>query len=521
MRLRWRIALTLVVTVFAVVYTLPSIPQVRESPVGQFLPKEQVSLGLDLRGGIYLTLGVGVDEAIDNHLMQTIQTLRSRAEEQGIYLSPPKRVASNRVEFVLTEGARKNEVDILLNDLADFVTESSAPMGENNERVRYTISYNAATVKRVSLETLDQVKLTIQNRIDQFGLTEPEIRVQPQDNRIQVQLPGMSDPARALEIISQTAHLEFHIVRQDGNEAEGIWLPDAGRTAADGARVLVDRNVALTGEYIKDARVSYGQDNQPLVALTFTPQGGAALLRVTGDNVGRQLAIVLDGKVYSAPVIREPVGADNRCTITGRFTPEEAADLALVLRSGSLPAKVSVLEERSVGPSLGNESIHKGILSCLVGGALVVLFMIVYYGFSGLIADSVLILNVLLITAGLACFGATLTLPGIAGIILTIGMAVDANVLINERIREELRRGLTVRAAIEEGYSRATLTIIDSHVTTIMASIVLYQFGTGPVRGFAVTLGLGILASLFTAVFVSHILFDIWTSLKQRHSLSV
>ena len=192
-----------------------------------------------------------------------------------------------------------------------------------------------------------------------------------------------------------------------------------------------------------------------------------------------------------------------------------------MLRAGSLPAKVSVLEERSVGPSLGNESIQKGILSCLVGGALVVLFMIVYYGFSGLIADSVLILNVLLITSGLACFGGTLTLPGIAGIILTIGMAVDANVLINERIREELRRGLTVRAAIEEGYSRATLTIIDSHVTTIMASIVLYQFGTGPVRGFAVTLGLGILASLFTAVFVSHILFDIWTSLKQRHTLSV
>ena len=510
MRLSWRIIITLVVTVFAVVYTLPSIPQVRESPVGQFLPKEQVSLGLDLRGGIYLTLGVGVDEAIDNHLMQTIQTLRSRAEEQGIYLSPPKRVASNRVEFVLTEGARKNEVDILLNDLADFVTESSAPMGENNERVRYTISYNAATVKRISEETLEQVKLTIQNRIDQFGLTEPEIRVQPQDNRIQVQLPGMSDPARALEIISQTAHLEFHIVRQDGNEAEGIWLPDAGRTAADGARVLVDRNVALTGEYIKDARVSYGQDNQPLVALTFTPQGGAALLRVTGDNVGRQLAIVLDGKVYSAPVIREPVGADNRCTITGRFTPEEAADLALVLRSGSLPAKVSVLEERSVGPSLGNESIHKGILSCLVGGALVVLFMIVYYGFSGLIADSVLILNVLLITAGLACFGATLTLPGIAGIILTIGMAVDANVLIYERIREEIRLGLTPLAAVKAGFDRAAISITDSNLTTIIATVILYQFGTGPIRGFAVTLSLGIIASMFTAIFVSRAIFEEW-----------
>ena len=521
MRLRWRIFLTLVVTVFAVVYTLPSIPQVRESSLGQYLPKEQVSLGLDLKGGIYLTLGVGVEDALNNHLTQTVQGLRDHAEDKGIYLSPPKHVGQGKVEFVLTDASRKSDVDRLISERFDNLSAASVPMGESNERLRYTVNYTPTAVNHYSSEILNQTKLTIQNRIDQFGLTEPEIRVQPQDSRIQIQLPGMHDPARAIDIISQTAHLEFRIVRQDGNEAEGMWLPDVSRGAVKDARILVERNVALTGEYIEDARVSYGQNNEPLVALTFTPQGGATLLRVTTENTGQLLAIVLDGKVYSSPVIREPVGADNRCTITGRFTAEEASDLALVLRAGSLPAKVSILEERSVGPSLGNESIHKGVLSCLVGGVLVVLFMLIYYGFSGLIADSVLTLNILLITSGLACFGGTLTLPGIAGIILTIGMAVDANVLINERIREELRRGLTVRAAIEEGYSRATLTIIDSHVTTIMASIVLYQFGTGPVRGFAVTLGLGILASLFTAVFVSHILFDIWTSIKQRHSLSV
>ncbi len=521
MHLRWRIILALIVTVFAVVYTLPSIPSVRDSAIGDFLPKEKVNLGLDLMGGIHLTLQVEIDEALGNHLFQTVQGLRSYAEDKGIYLSPPKMESKDKVTFVLTDGARKSEVDRLLSESFENLRASTMPMGENNERVRYTINYTPTAVDYYGGEILNQAKMTIQNRIDQFGVAEPEIRVQKQDYRIQVQLPGMQDPQRAIDIISQAAHLEFRIVRQDGNEAEGIWLPDQSRGSDSGAQILVDRNVALTGEYIEDARVSYGQHNDPLVSLKFSPQGGAALFRVTTDNVGQFLAIVLDGKVYSAPIIREAVGADNRCTITGNFTVEEASDLALVLRSGSLPAKISVEEERTVGPSLGNESIRKGVLSCLVGGAFVVLFMFIYYGFSGLIADSVLVLNVLLITAGLACFGGTLTLPGIAGIILTIGMAVDANVLINERIREELRRGLTVRAAIEEGYSRATLTIIDSHVTTIMAAVVLYQFGTGPVRGFAVTLSLGIIASLFTAVFVSHILFDIWTSLKQRHTLSV
>ncbi len=521
MRLRWRIAITLVVSVLAIVFTLPSLPQIKNSPLENFLPQKQVNLGLDLKGGIYLTLGVDVEEALNNHLAQTIQGLRAQAEEQGIYLSPPKVVTPGHVEFVLTDTSRKNDIDRLLSEKFENIVATSTPMGENNERTRYNASYTPNAFKHYNDEILDQTKITIQNRVDEFGVAEPEIRVLPQENRIQIQLPGMHDPARAIEIISKTAHLEFRIVRTDGNEAESIRLPDVSRGAASNATILVDRDVALTGETIEDARVSYGQNNDPLVSLRFTPSGGATLLRVTTENQGKLLAIVLDGKVYSAPVIREPVGGDNRCSITGRFTPQEASDLALVLRAGSLPAKVSILEERSVGPSLGNESIHKGIMSCLVGGAAVVLFMLVYYGFSGLIADTVLILNVLLITSGLAWFGATLTLPGIAGIILTIGMAVDANVLINERIREELRRGLTVRAAIEEGYNRATLTIIDSHVTTIMAAVVLYQFGTGPVRGFAVTLGLGIVASLFTAVFVSHILFDIWTGIKQRHSLSV
>jgi len=250
------------------------------------------------------------------------------------------------------------------------------------------------------------------------------------------------------------------------------------------------------------------------VSMTFNSRGARIFGRVTGENVKERLAIVLDGEVYSAPVIQDKI-TGGRAQITGRFSTDEAHDLAIVLRAGALPAPVNVLEERSVGPSLGQESIDKGVKAALLGGALVLLFMALYYSFAGVVADLVLVLNIVLIMAGLAAFGATLTLPGIAGIILTIGMAVDANVIIFERIREEIRRGLTPRAAIDEGYSKATLTILDANVTTVIAAIILYQFGTGPIRGFAVTLTLGILASMFTAIFVSRILFDLWTAKRK------
>jgi preprotein translocase subunit SecD len=368
--------------------------------------------------------------------------------------------------------------------------------------------------------TLAEALKTIRNRIDQFGVAEPDIRRQ-QGGRIQVQLPGLSDPERAIGIIGQTAHLEFKIVDPDADvtkATQGVLAP--GRelammrtTLPDGsdgeAPIVILRDAVLTGETITDARVSHDQFNEPFVSLTFNARGSRQFERVTTDNVGKQLAIVLDGTVYSAPTIRERI-AGGRASISGRFTVDEARDLAVVLRAGALPAPVNVVEQRSVGPSLGQESIDKGVFSALVGMALVIAFMVLYYGMAGIFADIALMFNLVLIVAGLAGFGATLTLPGIAGIILTIGMAVDANVIIFERIREELRRGLTPRAAIEEGYSRATLTILDANVTTILAAAILYEFGTGPIRGFAVTLSLGILASMFTAIFVTRIFFDLY-----------
>jgi preprotein translocase subunit SecD len=286
------------------------------------------------------------------------------------------------------------------------------------------------------------------------------------------------------------------------------------------AYLLKDRTL-LTGEFLTNAEVRIdSQFNRPYVALSFDDRGGKLFERITGENVKKRLAIVLDGNVYSAPVIQDRISGGN-AVIEGQFTMEEAKDLAVVLRAGSLPAPVKILEERTVGPSLGKDSIRKGLLSMAVGGVFVVAFMVIYYGGSGIIADLALVLNIVLIMAGLAAFGATLTLPGIAGIILTIGMAVDANVLIFERIREELRLGKTPRAALDSGYSKATITILDANVTTLIAAVVLLQFGTGPVRGFAITLSLGIAASMFTAIFGSRLLFDYLLQKKRMKTLSI
>jgi preprotein translocase subunit SecD len=271
---------------------------------------------------------------------------------------------------------------------------------------------------------------------------------------------------------------------------------------------LLKEKTLMTGEFIKDARISLdSQFHEPYVSMEFTDVGGKLFEQITGANVKKRLAIILDNNVYSAPEIRERI-AGGRAQITGRFTTEEANDLALVLRSGALPAPVKILEERTVGPSLGEDSIRKGIVSIIISAAVVVLFMVFYYRATGIIADVALILNVVLTLGALAIFRATLTLPGIAGLVLSIGMAVDANILIHERIKEELRWGKTIRAAIDQGYHRAFVTIIDSNLTTLIAGVFLYQFGTGPVKGFAVTLCIGILANIFTAVYVTRLIFD-------------
>jgi preprotein translocase subunit SecD len=364
-------------------------------------------------------------------------------------------------------------------------------------------------------------------------VAEPDIRRQG-DKRILIQLPGIQDTQRAKDLIGKTALLEFKLLDEtnDVNAALKGTIPrgseilyqvteDPETNRITKNPYLIKKRTLLTGANLTDARVQIdSQYGDPYVSLSFDKKGGRIFGKITGENVNKRLAIVLDDRVYSAPVIQEKI-TGGQARITGSFTTEEANDLAIALRAGALPAPVIYLEERTVGPSLGADSIRKGLISMLIGGVLVVLFMIIYYKGAGIIANIALILNIILIAAGLAGFQATLTLPGIAAIILTIGMAVDANVLIFERVREELKLGKTPRAAVEAGYDRASLTILDANVTTLIAALVLFQFGTGPVKGFAVALSLGVIASLFTALIMSRLIFDYFLMNRRVKRLSI
>jgi preprotein translocase subunit SecD len=530
MNLRWRLIITCVITALSIVYVLPSIPGVSSSPLAKLLPNNTINLGLDLKGGIHLTLGVEVDKAVENSAAQTAMDLRVVAKEKDVFVLKPEVEKNGRIAFVLPKPEQQEKLeDLIRTNYRDYTIENKQVL--DGGKVRFTLAMKPEYKKHVADMALDQAVKTIRNRVDQFGVAEPDIRKQ-QDYRIQIQLPGLDDTARAIQILGKTAHLEFKLVDEEADvekAAKGI-VPSGSEVRLMQTRgpngaytespIVLKKEAAMTGEYVSDANTNFDSYNQPYVMLNFNPAGARLFERLTTENVKRRMAIVLDGKVYSAPVIQERI-AGGRASISGRFTVPEAHDLAIVLRAGALPAPVKVLEERTVGPSLGQESIDKSLFAGLVGAGLVLLFMAVYYGFSGVVADLVVVLNIVLIMAGLAMFHATLTLPGIAGIILVVAMAVDANVLINERIREELRRGLTVKSAIEEGYRHATMTIVDANLTTIISAVVLYQFGTGPIRGFAVTLIIGLVASMFSAVFVSHLIMDIWAHYRPNAKLSV
>jgi preprotein translocase subunit SecD len=420
--------------------------------------------------------------------------------------------------ILLEFSGAKEKVDSLLSRQFTMLRELSSS-GEGGIW-KYQLLLDSKETEQIKKRAIDQALEIIRNRIDQFGVSEPEITLQGTD-QILVQLPGIRDPQRAINLIGQTALLEFKLVDEEGDIDEALKgnIPpgdmilyqrtvDRQTGAVGKTPLLLKEKTLMTGEFIKDARVSlesgFGETH---VSMEFTDIGAKLFEQITGANVKKRLAIILDNNVYSAPVIQERI-AGGRAQITGRFTTEEANDLALVLRSGSLPAPVKILEQRTVGPSLGEDSIRKGIVSIIISAIAVVLFMVLYYKATGIIADVALILNVVLVFAALAIFRATLTLPGIAGLVLSIGMAVDANILVHERIKEELRWGKTVRAAIDQGYHRAFVTIIDSNLTTLIAGVFLYQFGTGPVKGFAVTLCIGILANIFTAVYVTRLIFD-------------
>jgi preprotein translocase subunit SecD len=479
-------------------------------------PRRTINLGLDLQGGIHLVLGVDVDKALEAQVDREGDTVRADLEKKGIGVSKIERRGSTELLVQLASPQSWNEAQTVFRERGGFeVKDADQAAG------RVVLAMRPREVTALRDLAVRQGLETIRNRIDQFGVSEPSIQQQG-ENRILVQLPGVQDPERAKALIGKTALLEFKLVDDRGDPEAALrgTIPEGDEVLYQRridkesgterkTAFLVGKKALLTGRDLATARVSIDQNtSEPYVSLEFNSGGGKAFGDLSETNVGKRLAIVLDGNVHSAPVIREKIPS-GRAQITGGFTTQEATDLAIVLRAGALPAPVQVLEERTVGPSLGADSIRRGLLSTLTAALAVVVFMLIFYRLSGLIADVALALNLLILMAAMAGFHATLTLPGIAGVVLTIGMAVDTNILIFERIREELRGGKTVRAAIDSGFGRAFRTVIDTHVTVLVSAAILYQFGTGPVKGFAVSLAIGILASLFTAVFFTRLVFDL------------
>ena len=492
--------------------------------------KDKIALGLDLQGGMHLVLEVQTEKAVEASLERIAGDIKREIEEEDYEVDRVRADIKNKTITVLMVDAidLKPVEDIMKNYTAYLQNEGVVREGRG-----YLFRLSKEEENRIEQNAVSQGLETIRNRVDQFGVSEPTIQAQG-EKRILVQLPGIKDADRAIKLIGKTARLEFKLVDEsvssqtalNGAMPEGDEVLYKREENVETGEVtkrpfLVKKRTVLTGETLSGAEVRYDNDfNEPYVAITFNSIGAMIFQEVTRANVKKRLAIVLDDNVYSAPVIQEEI-AGGRAQITGQFTTEEARDLAIILRAGALPAPVVILENRTVGPSLGKDSIEHGVQSILLGALLVIIFIAIYYKLSGVVAVTALMLNLVLLLGALAYFGAALTLPGIAGMLLTVGMAIDANVLIFERIREEVRVGKTVRAAIEAGYAKALSTIVDANITTFIAAVVLFQFGTGPIKGFAITLCIGIAASMFTAVFVSRTIFDSFMSRKKVANLSI
>lgn len=545
--LRWKFLLVFVLVAFSGLTLMPTFYNNTPDWWKKYMAPEGLRLGLDLQGGMHLVLKVDLDKAIENSLDFAAQDLKSNLKDQQITVVQTASADADKIIFTLPNTDSVDTVKKLVDD--DFPNLDIAIQAEEGTFPRITLSLKESQVEFINKNAVNQSLEIIRNRIDQFGVSEPVIVRQGKDEII-VQLPGVQDPKRALSLIGQTAQLQFKIVDSSGinlqtmiNQAisSGEWKEGESREKLNLAvkrflpadtqvyfekevnqqtgketktPLLLHNQVLMTGEMVKNAQVRVGGSfNEPYVSLDLTGRGGKVFGQITEKNVNKRLAIVLDEVVRSAPVIREKI-LGGSAQISGSFTYEEASDLAIILRVGALPAPVSVVQNLTVGASLGHDSISKGLSSGLLGTALIIIFMVVYYRLSGVIANFALLLNILFLFGGLAALQATLTLPGIAGIILSIGMAVDSNVLIFERMREEFAIGKSTRSGVESGYSNAFSTIVDSQVTTLITALALFLFGTGPIKGFAVTLSLGVTFNLFTTLFCTRLVYDTLYSKK-------
>lgn len=524
--LRWKVIITLsVLVIFVALGVYPIVAARMGITQPKVLVDKQLKLGLDLKGGVHLVLRVQTEDALKQETESEAERLREALRTVNI----PAMVSVPSSTQFRVEGIPQDQNAVFLQAAAAAQTNFDRASGVNNT---YTFTMKPNIQRVLRDESVVQARQTIERRVNDLGVTEPSIAQQGQNgDEILVQLPGVTDVERAKEIIRSTGLLELKIVERgptstreelmvNGQAPEGMEiLPGASDTPGQPASTvyyLVRRAAAVSGRDLRTARPTIDQNNQPAVSFTLTADGARKFGTVTSANIGRQLAIILDNRVSSAPTIQSRITDNGQ--ITGSFTQQEAQDLSLVLRSGALPTSLTYLEERTIGPTLGADSIRSGIVASVVGLLLIVMFMLVYYKLSGVNAIVALVFNLIILLGLMAYIGAVMTLPGIAGFVLTMGIGVDSNVLIFERIKEELEAQRGVRAAINAGFSRVFLTLLDTHISALIAAAFLFQFGTGPIRGFAVTLSIGLISNLFTSTFVSKTLFEL--ALARRHQVA-
>jgi preprotein translocase subunit SecD len=519
---RWKVTLILAILALGTIFAIPNLlPNRVNAAIPSWLPHPTVSLGLDLRGGSYLLLAADIDTVVRERLTNVVDDIRTELRKANIGYTDL--------------GIEGNAVKLKLRDTASIETArpllQSATQGMNLEigaDGAVTANFSDATVNDIVQGAMEKSVEIVRRRIDETGTREPTIQRQGAD-RILVQLPGIQDPERVKALLGKTAKMTFRFVDETVTpEAATVGgLPPTDEVLPLGSAphggeapfYVVMKRVMVSGENLTDAQATY-QDAQPVVSFKFDSIGGKRFCDATTSNVGKLFAIVLDGKVISAPVIRDAIcGGSGQ--ISGNFTVQTAQDLALLLRAGALPVPLKIIEERSVGPDLGADSIRAGIYACAIGFALVATYMVLAYGLFGLFADVALLFNLILTIAALSLLSATLTLPGIAGMLLTLGMSVDANVLINERIREETKLGRSPIAALDAGFRRAFSTIFDSNVTTLIKMAILYVLGSGAVKGFAVTISLGICTSMFTAIVFVRWVISVWLRRRRPAALRV
>jgi protein-export membrane protein SecD len=517
---RLKTALILGVCVLGVLFSLPNL----FSAPSAALPWRQVHLGLDLRGGSYLLMQVDMAAVVKERLDSLTDSVRQALVKARVgYVNLGPQAAQNRVAFRLRDRSQKDAALAALRDLsgANTQVQPDFDVAVSPDNL-VTLTLRETAIRERAIAAVQQSIEIVRRRIDETGVVDPQITRQG-DDRIVVQLPGIQDPNRIKELLGKTAKMTFHLVDENANPGAPPSPDDEILPMQDNSaqKIAVKRRVDVDGADLTDARAATNpQTGEWVVDFSFNSVGARRFADVTRNNVGHPFAIVLDNKVISAPVIREPITGGSG-QISGRFTAQQATDLALLLRAGALPAPLTVVEERSVGPELGADSIRAGAIALAVGFVLVILYMGTFYGLFGWYANIALVANLILMVAILSLLQATLTLPGMAGILLTLGMAVDANILVNERIREEVKNGRTPLAAMETGFKRAYGTIIDSNVTALLAHVMLFVFGTGPVRGFAVTITVGIVTTLFTATMLARLMMVRWYAATRPAALPV